>query len=193
MRNKNNVRLAHAPQQVRIIGGLWRGSKLPVMMRTGLRPTASRTRETLFNWLQATITGCHCLDLFAGSGVLGFEAASRGALRADLIEMDRQVVDMLREQVQRLQATQVNILHQDALKYITQTDQQYDVVFIDPPFDEVDLTELLKQIHAAGIIKAHANIYIEAATGCLPTELPVDWVWQRQSKAGEVEYGLIST
>jgi len=193
VRNKNKVSLKNAPQQVRIIGGVWRGSKLPVMMRDGLRPTASRTRETLFNWLQPMIQGSHCLDLFAGSGVLGFEAVSRGAARADLIEMDRQVVDILQQQALRLHARQVNIVHQAAQKFISQTDHQYDVVFIDPPFHEIDLANFLTQLHTTQIVKTDAKIYIEAPKQCLPDELPTNWVWQRQSKAGEVEYGLIST
>ena len=191
--HSNNTSLNNAPQQVRIIGGVWRGSKLPVMMRDGLRPTASRTRETLFNWLQSTIQGSHCLDLFAGSGVLGFEAVSRGAAHADLIETDRQVVDSLQQQAARLHARQVNIIHQEAQKFISQTDQRYDVVFIDPPFHEIDLVKLLTQLQGSQILKADAKIYIEAPRQCLPNELPTQWVWQRQSKAGEVEYGLIST
>lgn len=191
--HSNNTSVNNAPQQVRIIGGVWRGSKLPVMMRDGLRPTASRTRETLFNWLQSTIQGSHCLDLFAGSGVLGFEAVSRGAAHADLIEIDRQVVDSLQQQAARLHARQVNIIHQEAQKFISQTDQRYDVVFIDPPFHEIDLVKLLTQLQGSQILKADAKIYIEAPRQCLPNELPTQWVWQRQSKAGEVEYGLIST
>lgn len=193
MRNKNKVSLKNAPQQVRIIGGVWRGSKLPVMMRDGLRPTASRTRETLFNWLQPIIQGSDCLDLFAGSGVLGFEAVSRGAAQADLIEMDRQIVEQLQQQVRRLQATQVSVIHQAAQEFISQTYHQYDVVFIDPPFHQIDLVNLLAQLHTRQIVKADAKIYVEAPKQCLPDKLPANWVWQRQSEAGEVEYGLIST
>lgn len=193
MRNKNKESLKNAPQQVRIIGGVWRGSKLPVMMRDGLRPTASRTRETLFNWLQPIIQGSDCLDLFAGSGVLGFEAVSRGAAQADLIEMDRQVVAHLQQQVLRLQARQVSVIHQAAQEFISQTHQQYDVVFIDPPFHQIDLVNLLTQLHTRQIVKADAKIYVEAPKQCLPDKLPANWVWQRQSQAGEVEYGLIST
>jgi len=193
VRNKNKVSLKNAPQQVRIIGGVWRGSKLPVMMRDGLRPTASRTRETLFNWLQPIIQGSDCLDLFAGSGVLGFEAVSRGAAQADLIEMDRQIVEQLQQQVRRLQATQVSVIHQAAQEFISQTHHQYDVVFIDPPFHQIDLVNLLAQLHTRQIVKADAKIYVEAPKQCLPDKLPANWVWQRQSEAGEVEYGLIST
>jgi len=193
VRNKNKVSLKNAPQQVRIIGGVWRGSKLPVMMRDGLRPTASRTRETLFNWLQPIIQGSDCLDLFAGSGVLGFEAVSRGAAQADLIEMDRQIVEQLQQQVRRLQATQVSVIHQVAQEFISQTHHQYDVVFIDPPFHQIDLVNLLAQLHTGQIVKADAKIYVEAPKQCLPDKLPANWVWQRQSEAGEVEYGLIST
>ena len=162
-------------------------------MKPDLRPTASRTRETLFNWLQATIAGSHCLDMFAGSGVLGFEAVSRGAHAATLIDNDAQVVSQLKQQVVRLNTQAVNIIHANALQFLNQTPDQYDTVFIDPPFHDHDLEQLLEQLIKSACIKLHTQIYIEAPAGGLPKKLPAGLDWQRQSRAGEVEYGLLST
>lgn len=135
--------------EVRIVGGRWRGSKLPVSDRDGLRPTADRVRETLFNWLQPVVPGARVLDLFAGSGALGLEALSRGARAATLIERDRELAAGLRATLERLRRgdpadldCEAEVVHADALTWLaappvslaTDPTQRFDLVFLDPPF-----------------------------------------------------------
>ena len=185
--------LKSAPQYVKIIAGQWRGTKLPVLLKEGVRPTSNRIRETLFNWLQMSIEGSHCLDLFAGSGALGFEAISRGASIATLIDNDPEIIKLLSKQAQRIQTDNINIHCIDAQRYIEQTDDKFDFVFIDPPFLKFNLEVFLKEISSNHILKKNAQIYVEAPIGELPLKLPISWHWKRQSKAGDVEYGLIET
>ena len=127
------------PREVRIIGGQWKRSKLPVADSPGLRPTPDRVRETLFNWLGQDLSGWRCLDAFAGSGALGFEAASRGAAEVVLVERDPRIVRSLRESQQRLQATALRVEAADALAVLRRANpQSFELVFIDPPFDAWD-------------------------------------------------------
>jgi 16S rRNA (guanine966-N2)-methyltransferase len=123
------------PGQVRIIAGSLRGSKLPVADKAGLRPTSDRARETLFNWLQGQVAGARVLDLFAGSGALGFEAASRGAAEVQLVEKDAQLAASLRDSAQRLHAQAVQVECADALAWLGRApDRAFDLAFLDPPF-----------------------------------------------------------
>lgn len=124
------------PREVRIIGGQWKRSKLPVADRPGLRPTPDRVRETLFNWLGADLGGWRCLDAFAGSGALGFEAASRGATEVLLLERDRTLAASLNQSRERLKATSLRIECADALGWMAAcAPQRFEIVFVDPPFD----------------------------------------------------------
>jgi 16S rRNA (guanine966-N2)-methyltransferase len=127
-----------AAQEVRIMGGQWRRTPLPVPVSAGLRPTPSRVRETLFNWLGQDLSGWRVLDAFAGSGALGLEAASRGAADVCLIERERALVQSLNATVARLSARQVTVLQADALAWMRQPAQagRFDLVFLDPPFDD---------------------------------------------------------
>ena len=183
--------LSKAPQKVRVIGGQWRGSLLPVAEADGLRPTANRVRETLFNWLQFDIHGRSCLDLFSGSGALGIEAASRGASKVTLVEKEAMIANSLRQQVSTLAATQTEVIQADALSFIKTCEQQYDLIFLDPPFQHFALNEVLDAVLAAGIINSDGMIYLEAERNGLPESLAQPWQWWRQAKAGQVEYGLI--
>lgn len=187
----NQKNLSKAPQNVRIIAGQWRGRLLPVAQADGLRPTANRVRETLFNWLQFDIHGRSCLDLFSGSGALGFEAASRGASKVTLVERESSIANVLRQQVTALSATQVEVIQADALSFIKTCDQQYDLIFLDPPFQHFAISEVLDAVLAAGIINSDGMIYLEAERNALPESLAKPWWWWRQAKAGQVEYGLI--
>jgi 16S rRNA (guanine966-N2)-methyltransferase len=127
---------AALPRQVRIIGGRWKRSKLPVADKPGLRPTPDRVRETLFNWLGADLDGWRCLDAFAGSGALGFEAASRGASEVLLLERDRALAASLNQSRERLKASSLRIECADALGWMAAcTPQRFEIVFVDPPFD----------------------------------------------------------
>ena len=185
--------LDRAPQYVKIIAGHWRGTRLPVMLKDGVRPTANRVRETLFNWLRMSIEGSHCLDMFAGSGALGFEAVSRGAGSATLIDNDPKIIGLLTEQAKRLHADNIKILCADSLQFCEQTNNQYDCIFIDPPFSRFNLAEILDKITSSQMLKDNTLIYVEGPAGNLPQQLPSEWQWKRQSKAGDVEYGLIQT
>ena len=183
--------LSKAPQKVRVIGGQWRGRLLPVAEADGLRPTANRVRETLFNWLQFDIHGRSCLDLFSGSGALGIEAASRGASKVTLVEKEAMIANSLRQQVSTLAATQTEVIQAYALSFIKTCEQQYDLIFLDPPFQHFALNEVLDAVLAAGIINSDGMIYLEAERNGLPESLAQPWQWWRQAKAGQVEYGLI--
>jgi 16S rRNA (guanine966-N2)-methyltransferase len=128
------------PQQVRIIGGKWKGRKLQFSGDASLRPTLGRTRETLFNWLRPSLAGARCLDAFAGSGVLGFEALSQGADSVVLIEQNSRSVQSLKLTIDTLQAAQdAHVQRGDAVTYLASADTPFDIVFLDPPFDRVDL------------------------------------------------------
>jgi len=149
------------PNQVRIIGGLWKRTPLPVVDRPGLRPTPDRVRETLFNWLGQDLTGWHCVDAFAGTGALGLEAASRGAADVLLVEAEGTLVDQLRAVVQRLDARNVRVQRGDALRVLAGLPAaRTDLVFLDPPFD----ADLFDQALAAArpALSAEGFLYLEA-------------------------------
>jgi len=131
-----DARSSAFPRQVRIVGGAWKRSKLPVADRPGLRPTPDRVRETLFNWLGQSLDGWRCVDAFAGSGALGFEAASRGALDVVLVERDAVLVASLKAVQQRLGGQNVRVERADALQWLARAaERSVDLVFLDPPFD----------------------------------------------------------
>lgn len=179
--------------QVRIGGGAWRGRKLSFPDSAGLRPTPDRVRETLFNWLAPVIAGSRCLDLFAGSGALGFEAASRGAAEVVLVERDAAVVKSLREQQMRLAAAQIHIVQADALQFLHGPPQPFDIVLLDPPFGQ-NLLEAALAALAPGWLAPTAWIYLEAerAVGAeaLHALLPPGFELFRGKVAGQVGYHL---
>lgn len=179
--------------QVRIIGGQWRGRKLNFPDIPGLRPTPDRVRETLFNWLAPVIAGSRCLDLFAGSGALGFEAASRGAADVVLVEREPRIVKSLREQAQRLGAGNVRIVQADARQYLSGAAHPYDVVFLDPPFGQGLLASFLESL-GQGWLASDAWIYLEAERGFsgeqLSELLPEGFGLVRSKLAGQVGYHL---
>lgn len=181
--------------RIRIIGGKWRGRKLAVAPSPGLRPTPDRARETLFNWLAPHVVGARVLDLFAGTGALGFEALSRGAAHATLVERDAAAVRVLRQHQQMLDAS-VTIAHVDAQVFLRQhrakAEQNaqdtpgWDLIFLDPPFDSPLLASVLKDIHPC--LAAGGFIYVETdAEFSHP-----DFATHRASRAGNVHYGLLT-
>lgn len=175
---------------VRIISGLWRGRKLPVHDAEGLRPTTDRVKETLFNWLAQEIPGSKCLDLFAGSGSLGFEAASRQAKEVTLLELNRQVFKQLESNIQSLKANNLTVVNADTLDYLSNTGTPYHIVFIDPPFRKGLLAETLKLLENNGWLAEDALIYIETEKE-LPLEgIPLNWRLHREKQAGQVCYRL---
>jgi 16S rRNA (guanine966-N2)-methyltransferase len=177
--------------QLRITGGRFRGRRLQVPSRTGLRPTTDRTRETLFNWLAPSIEGSRCLDCFAGSGALGFEAASRGAAEVVLIEQAGVVARQLRLVAAELGADAVTVIVTDALRWLASTPpRRFDVVFLDPPFGHGLLRPACALLHRRGWVGADSLIYIESADIDGLPSLPEGWELLRQKSAGQVRYGL---
>ncbi|MFV0575783.1 MAG: 16S rRNA (guanine(966)-N(2))-methyltransferase RsmD [Vibrio sp.] len=176
---------------VRIISGLWRGRKLPVHDAQGLRPTTDRVKETLFNWLAADIPHAKCLDLFAGSGGLGFESASRQAELVTMVELNKQAYQQLQTNTKQLKAENIELHNQDALQFLAKTStQQYDVVFIDPPFRQGLLEQTLTLLQENRWLAKNALIYIETEKELQLPALPSDWNLYREKTAGQVCYRL---
>jgi 16S rRNA (guanine966-N2)-methyltransferase len=182
---------AGLPREVRIIGGLWKRTKLPVADKPGLRPTPDRVRETLFNWLGQDLTGQRCIDLFAGTGVLGFEAASRGAAHVVLVEQDPQLVDLLRATRAKLGADAVDVRRANGLSVLASAAPgSVDLLFIDPPFD-AGLWD--KALRAAGpAVPLDGLIYLEAPRLWPEAELAeFGLALQRHLRAGAVHAHLL--
>lgn len=176
--------------QLRIIAGTWRGRKLGFAPVPGVRPTPDRVRETLFNWLAGVVSGARCLDLYAGSGALGLEAASRGAAEVILVDSDPVVARTLREQLRRLNADQVRVVECEAGAYLRGPAEPFDVVFLDPPFREQRLQEAIHQLEAGDWLTAEAWVYLETERE-LALPLPPNWVLYRSKTAGQVAYHLV--
>lgn len=170
---------------VRIVGGRWRSRRLRFPDRLGLRPTPDRVRETLFNWLGQDLTGRRCLDLFAGSGALGFEAASRGAARVVLVEQDAAALAALRENKTVLAATAVEVVRADALAWLAATPESFDLIFLDPPF----ATGLLPAALAAAATHLAPGGRIYAEFGA-PPDL-AGWRVLREGRAGQSHFCLL--
>ncbi len=180
---------AAAVGQVRIIGGKWRNTKLPVPLSPGLRPSSDRVRETLFNWLMPRLGGARVLDLFAGSGALGLEAVSRGAAQATLVERDAALSRQLRESVAKLGAQeQIAVVQADALQWLRQpAGALADIVFIDPPF-----ADGLWEAVIAGLpshLAADAWLYVESPADRAP-KMPAPWLLHREGGTREVRFAL---
>jgi 16S rRNA (guanine966-N2)-methyltransferase len=182
---------AKAGNQLRIIGGQWRGRKLNFPDVEGLRPTGDRIRETLFNWLAPSIRGARCLDLFAGSGALGLEALSRGAGLSLLIERDAKAASQLRANLALLHAEHGSLLQADALTFLRQGNSlaPFDVVFVDPPF-QLDLwQDVIDALSLGNWLAEEAVVYIESGRDAAFTT-PPDWRLHRDKQAGQVSYRL---
>ncbi len=179
----------NAAGSVRIIGGRWRGTRLPVPHAAGLRPTSDRVRETVFSWLQPVLPGARVLDLFAGSGALGLEAVSRGAAHAQLVESDPALAQALQGAVQRLSASdQVKVDHADALAWLRQEQAlPFDIAFVDPPFQAGLWPAVLEGLPAR--LADHAWLYLETPAGHA-SELSVEWALHRERSTREVRFAL---
>lgn len=172
--------------QIRIIGGRWRGRSIRFQAEPGLRPTPNRVRETLFNWLGQTLPGYQCLDLFAGSGALGFEALSRGAARVVFVERQREAVRRLRENATRLGAEGAEIVLSEAMDWLRRDGRKFDLIFLDPPFSGQELVRLLPIL--TGRLNPGGVVYCESPGGV--SESPL-WSEIRAAKAGQVTYQLL--
>jgi 16S rRNA (guanine(966)-N(2))-methyltransferase RsmD len=170
--------------KIRIIGGEYRGRRIAVPDRPGLRPTPDRVRETLFNWLGQSLDGLSCLDLFAGSGALGFEAASRGAARVVMVEQDRAAVEILRKSLGTLNAKHVQLVLDDAFAYLKKGVEAFDVVFLDPPFGQNALAAVFRHLR----LKPGARVYVESDE---PVAAGDGWRELKRARAGQVSYQLL--
>ncbi|MRS17177.1 16S rRNA (guanine(966)-N(2))-methyltransferase [Enterobacteriaceae bacterium RIT691] len=176
--------------QIRIIGGQWRGRKLPVPDSPGLRPTTDRVRETLFNWLAPHMVDARCLDCFAGSGALGLEALSRYAGNTTLLEMERHVAQQLQKNLATLKAGNAKVVNTNTLTYLAQPGTPHDVVFIDPPFRKGLLEETLSLLEKNGWLADEALIYVESEVENGLPPVPMHWELHREKVAGQVAYRL---
>lgn len=175
---------------VRIISGRWRGRKLPVKDVEGLRPTTDRVKETVFNWLAADLYDARCLDVFAGSGGLGFEALSRQAAHVTMLELNPQAAQQLKTNAQALDAEKADVIQTDALTYLQQAGKPVDIVFIDPPFRKDLLIDVFSVLESNGWLAPDARIYIEAESELGSLETPPNWTLHREKTAGQVTYRL---
>jgi 16S rRNA (guanine966-N2)-methyltransferase len=182
--------------QLRIIGGKWRGRKLSFVESQGLRPTLDRVRETLFNWLQPVIYNSRCLDLYSGSGALGFEALSRGALQVTMVDNNRQVYKQLNLNLQLLGCENANTKCMDAIAFLSKqpiarpADTKYQIVFLDPPFNQNLLDKCCQQLEQQQLLAENSYIYIEAEKNLMLTNIPENWHKTKEKKAGQLAYYL---
>ena len=175
-------------ETIRIIGGQYRGKKLHFPTIDGLRPTPDRVRETLFNWLMHSIRNARCLDAFAGSGALGFEALSRYADKVVLIEKDPTAYANLKKIAESFKSPKLTVTKSDAISFINQTKEQFDIVFLDPPFAHPQLLECIDILATADVLVVGGLLYIESPQA--PVLNPEHWELLKSKQAGQVFYGL---
>lgn len=190
IKNKKKV------NQLRIIGGQWRGRKLSFADGEGLRPTLDRVRETLFNWLQNDIAGANCLDLFTGSGALGFEALSRNADNVVMIDKNPYAIQMIKSNLTLLNTHKAQILQMDAENYLNsfngdKLSQTFDIVFLDPPFNKQLISLFCGLLEQSNCLSDKASIYIELEKNTSLPNLPKHWTVAKEKKAGQLSYYLI--
>lgn len=178
--------------KVRIIGGTWRSRLLRFEDAPGLRPTPARVRETLFNWLQYDVAGSRCLDLFAGSGALGFEAASRGAREVVQVENHAQACKNLRANAAALGGDNIRLVEREVERFLAGPSETFDVVFLDPPFQQNLALPTCLRLEQNGWLGAHTKIYVETELGLDLSGLPDNWQLLKHKTAGEVAYRLFS-
>ncbi len=178
--------------RLRIVAGIWRSRLLDIADVPGLRPTSTRIRETLFNWLALGLPGARCLDLCAGTGALGLEALSRGAASAVFVERSAIATRMLRANIATLQATSAEVLQMDALDFSqAQASDPFDLVFLDPPFAADMLNDLCRLLSDRKLLASNARIYLELDRDRPEPELPEGWQVLKNKTAGNVRYMLV--
>jgi len=191
-RRKKPQRQPGNTNTLRIIAGQWRGRKLSFATAPGLRPTPDRVRETLFNWLQGYLHEAHCLDLFAGSGALAFEALSRGAAHVTLIEQHPAAIQQLTQNIHLLKTDKATLIQADAFDYLDQQPYPFDIIFLDPPFGKNYLPTLLKQITEKQLLQKNGLVYLEYEQGELPQANPDHFKTLKEKQAGKVVSRLLS-
>ncbi len=176
--------------KLRIIGGEWRSRQIVFDDAPGLRPSPSRVRETLFNWLQADVPDSRCLDLFAGSGALGFEAASRGAKSVVQVESNPKACQKIKENAANLSATQMHVVQMDVIQYLSRCSEHFNLVFLDPPFAQNLIVPTCRLLAESGVLMPYAKIYVEAERSLQLGDMPADWTLLKEKTAGDVGYCL---
>lgn len=186
---------SRAPKgRVRIIAGKWRGRSLKVLDQPGLRPTPDRVRETLFNWLATDVVGARCLDLFAGTGALGFEALSRGAKEVVFVDKFPPAIKAIHESAVTFNALSCcEIVRESAVNYLEKIKQgpAFDIIFLDPPFATSLLSQSIDILANSNLVAPRTLLYIEAPRLLTEQDLPADWQLLKQKSAGEVAYHLV--
>jgi 16S rRNA (guanine966-N2)-methyltransferase len=177
-------------EEFRIIGGEWRSRRLRFPSLPGIRPSPDRVRETLFNWLRDRIEGARCLDLFAGSGALGLEGLSRRAASVTFVDKEKSAVDAIRSHLELLKAEGGTVVQSDAFAWLAGSPQPFELVFLDPPFDEDLVPEACARL-LRGWLKPGAWVYVEHAVERTPA-LPEGWQVLKQSRAGRVGFQLVT-
>jgi 16S rRNA (guanine966-N2)-methyltransferase len=187
---KNIMRKVNLSNKVRVIGGKWRGRKIPFTDVKSLRPTPCRIRETLFNWLAPIIRGSCCLDLFAGSGILGFEALSRGAKEVVFVDSNEEVVAQLKEAQKILNCDNMRACQLFAEQYLKQTNKAFNLVFLDPPFRQGLLQSTMAHIEDSRVLEQEALLYLETESSntlCFSES----WEVMKNQQIGRVRFYLI--
>lgn len=183
--------MSKGSNQLRIIGGKWRGRKLRFPDAPNLRPTPDRVRETIFNWLIPVVHGARCLDLFAGSGALGLEALSRGAAFITFVDSHKKVTQALQAHLDLLNANdKAEVLQMDGVKFLKNTSQAYDVIFLDPPYHLDLMQKVVPLLEQNGWLTDNAMLYLEIEKRQSLPELPKNWQQLKEKTAGEVNYFL---
>jgi len=187
---------SNRPGFVRIIGGEWRGRRLPIVDVAGLRPSGDRARETLFNWLQPQLRGASCVDLFAGTGVLGLEAMSRGATEVVLVERAPLAVQAIRAALVKLRVpgpkAGLQLAEADALRWLQLREpQSLDIVFIDPPFGSGLEVRALELLLSRDLVRPGGFVYLETARNAPPPHPGLGWEMAREKALGEVRMVLL--
>ncbi len=194
MKSPGAANKKHRPGRLRIVAGKWRSRLLDITDLPGLRPTSERIRETLFNWLAPTIEGARCLDLFAGTGALGFEALSRGATSVVFVENSRRAAKVIEKSAQILDASGASVHCADATDFVRKSaPASFDVVFLDPPFADDRLEALCGLIEERRILAPGGKVYLEQDSTKPETLLPETWRILKNKTAGNVRYMLVET
>lgn len=191
--SRNNSKKASTPtSSLRIIAGEWRSRLIDFAPEQGLRPTPNRVRETLFNWLMPVIEGADCLDLFAGSGALSFEALSRGAQEGVMVDASSAVCTCLNQQLDKLHCNKASVYQSTAQQWLSEQANKavFDIVFLDPPFGKGLIPIITKALDESGLLKPQAYVYIESEHVLSDRELPGHWQLQKQKCSGGVHYQL---
>ncbi len=177
---------------IRLISGQWRGRKLPVLQSEGLRPTTDRTKETLFNWLMPFIRGRTCLDTFAGSGSLGFEALSRYAEHVTFLEKDTAAAAQLKQNISLLDVSShaAHVHCADSLQKMTELPRQFDLIFIDPPFNQNLIPSTLQTIERANLLASKGLVYIECELPNAGYSVPANWLCVKDKQTKQVSFRL---